>query len=237
MKSKPIFFSLMPLVLLSLAISMPLQVALIYDISIFEINAIMSKLTPLNYVLMGMFFWLAFATYKIDKNLFILLPFINLFVFLNNYVVGSFGEDFNLIQTTLASTLFLVMTMTYYLKDNYKIINDLKNRWWLTSPRQKVRLPLTITSAKEKIKTSSFDISKSGLFALNDPDFELFQLPKDKIVDITIHTDNQTLKMKGRLVRKALSKGHYPEGVGIQFMEEDPSYQKWLTTQDMPEAA
>ena len=237
MKSKPIFFSLMPLVLISLAASMPLQVALIYDISIFEVSAIMSKLTPLNYVLMGLFMWLAFATYKIDKNLFILLPFINLFVFLNNYVVGSFGKDFNLVQTTLASTLFLVMTLTYYHKDNYKIINELKNRWWLTSPRQKLNLPLTITSAKEKIKTSSFDLSKSGLFALNDPDFELFQLPKDKVVEITIHTDDQTLKMKGKLVRKALSKGHYPEGVGIQFMEDDPAYQKWLSTHEMPEAA
>jgi hypothetical protein len=238
MKNKPMFFSVMPLVLTVLAFSMPAQIAIIYDISIFEFEAIMSKLTPLNYLLMGMFLWLSIATYKIDKNLFILLPFINLFVFLNNYVVGSFGEDFSIVQTTLASSLFLALTLSYYLKDNYKIINDIKTRWWLTSPRNKLKIPLTIISSKDKIKTQSFDVSKSGLFAINDPDFELFQIPKDNIVDITIHTEDNTLKMKGKLVRKALSKGHYPEGVGIQFLEEDPDYQNWLSRfESMQEAA
>lgn len=222
------FFTLMPWVLLLITLSMPLQIAFVYDISIFEPQAIFSKLTPLNYLLMGLFTWLGYATYKIDKNLFILLPFINLFVFLNNYVVGSFGEDFNVMQTTLASCFFLALTLMYYVKDHYKVISDLKNRWWLTKPRKKVSLPLTIVGSNELIKTNSFDISETGLFALNDPDFELFQLPKNKVVDITIHCGGKNLKMRGKLVRKALSKGHYPEGVGIQFDEIDPQYKNWI---------
>lgn len=228
MKNKPLFFTLMPWMLALITLSMPLQIAFIYDISLFEIDAIFSKLTPLNYLLMGLFTWLSYATYKIDKNLFILLPFINLFVFLNNYVVGSFGEDFNIMQTTLASCFFLGITLMYYLRDNYKIISDLKNRWWLTKPRQKIGVPLTIVGSNEMIKTKSFDLSETGLFALNDPDFELFQLPKNKVVDITIHCGAQNLKMRGKLVRKALSKGHYPEGVGIQFDEVDPQYKNWM---------
>lgn len=233
MKSKPMFFSLMPLVLMAIALSMPLQVAMIYDISVFEVSAIFSKLTPLNYVLMGLFLWLSIATYKIDKNLFILLPFINLFVFLNNYVVGSFGEDFNIIQTTLASCIFLGLTLSYYFKENYQIISDLKNRWWLTKPRKKMKLPITIISSNDLIKTQSFDLSESGLFAINDPDFELFQLPKNKIVDITIHIEEKSLKMRGKLVRKALSRGNYPEGVGIQFIDEDETFKDWIGDQKM----
>lgn len=230
MKSKPLFFTLMPWMLVFIALSMPLQIAFIYDISLLEFGAIFSKLTPLNYLLMGLFTWLSYATYKIDKNLFILLPFINLFVFLNNYVVGSFSEDFNIIQTTLASCFFLGVTLMYYLRDNYKVISDLKNRWWLTKPRAKINVPLTIVGSNEMIKTKSFDLSESGLFAINDPDFELFQLPKNKVVDITIHCGAQNLKMRGKLVRKALSKGHYPEGVGIQFDEIDPQYKNWMQT-------
>lgn len=228
MNKKPLFFSLMPWILAMITLSMPLQISFIYGISPFDIKAIFSKLTPLNYVLMGLFTWLSFATYKIDKNLFILLPFINLFVFLNNYVVGSFGEDFNIIQTTLASCFFLGMTLMYYLRDNYKIISDLKNRWWLTKPRKQIDVPLTIVGSNELIKTKSFDLSETGLFALNDPDFELFQLPKNKVVDITIHCGGNNLKMRGKLVRKALRKGHYPEGVGIQFDEVDPQFKDWM---------
>ena len=156
MNKKPLFFSLMPWILAMITLSMPLQISFIYGISPFDIKAIFSKLTPLNYVLMGLFTWLSYATYKIDKNLFILLPFINLFVFLNNYVVGSFGEDFNIIQTTLASCFFLGMTLMYYLRDNYKIISDLKNRWWLTKPRKQIDVPLTIVGSNELIKTKSY---------------------------------------------------------------------------------
>lgn len=233
MKTKPLFFTIMPLVFAALALALPLQIAFVYNLSVFDFEAIFSKLTPLNLMLMALFGWVSYATYHYNKNLFIALPFINFAVFLNNYFVGSYGADFSIFETTIASSAFLGLSLSFYGKSVYQIINDTKARWWLTKPRREVALSVTIYTPSETIKTKTFDVSESGMFAINDTNLELFQTPKDQEVDLNIHANNQVFKCKGKIVRKALRKGKYPEGVGIHFSEIDQDLNLWLENEEL----
>ena len=231
MKTKPMFFNVMPFVFIVLAIALPLQIAMIYRLSPFDFEAIFSKLTPINLLLMLLFGWVAYATKTFDRNIFIALPFINLVVFVNNYIVGSFGSDFSIFETTLASSAFLALSLSFYGRKVYNVINDSSSRWWLTKPRLQVSYPLTIYTTNETIKTKSFDMSESGLFAIGDNNLELFQTSKDQEIDLSIHLDDQVFKFRGKIVRKALSKGKYPEGVGIHFSEVDKQFNSWFQQQ------
>lgn len=231
MKTKPMFFTVMPLVFAALAIALPMQIAIIYNLSPFDFEAIFSKLTPVNLLLMVLFGWVAWGTKNYNRNIFIALPFINLMVFVNNYIVGSFGSDFSIFQTTLASSAFLALSLSFYGQGIYKVINNASERWWMTRPRRKLSVPLTIYTCNETIRTKSFDVSESGLFAVNDNNLELFQTSKDQEIDLNIHVEDQIFKCRGKIVRKALPKGKYPEGVGIHFSNVDQQLNSWLQEQ------
>lgn len=231
MKSKPLFFTVMPWVFGILALSLPLQIALMYRLGPLDFEAVFSKLTPLNLVLMAMFAYSAWAIRNFDRNIFLALPFINLAVFVNNYIVGHFGEDFNILETTLASSAFLALSLSFYKSSVYKAINEKSARWWLTKPRRNLSLPLTIHTQKDTIRTKSFDLSETGIFAVNDQNLELFQTPQDQEVDLSIHADEKIFRCRGKIVRKALPKGKYPEGVGIHFSQIDANLDEWLQAQ------
>ena len=231
MKTKPMFFNIMPAVFLMLALAMPIQIALIYRINILDFVGIFSKLTPLNIMLMMTFGWVAYATHSFDKKLFLLLPILNLIVFANNYFVGAFGQDFSILETTISSTAFLVLSMTFYSKSIYRVFNEKNFRWWQSVPRKKLAVPLTIYTNSNTIKTKSFDVSETGIFAVSDSDLDLFKASKDQELELCIHLSDQVLQCKGRIVRKALSRGTYPEGVGIQFSKVDGDLPGWLQSQ------
>ncbi|MCO4752878.1 MAG: PilZ domain-containing protein [Bacteriovoracaceae bacterium] len=231
MKTKPLFFTVMPAIFLMLALALPVQIALIYQINIFDLTGIFSKLTPLNICLMGMFAWVSFATFKYDKSLFVLLPFVNLAVFVNNYVVGSFGEDFSIFETTVGSTAFLALSVSFYSKSIYRVFNEQNYRWWLSVPRKKLSVPLTIHTSANTIKTKSFDVSETGIFAITDNEFGLFKTAKNQEIELSIHLNDKILQCKGKIVRKSLQKGAYPEGVGIQFSQVDGQLPIWLESQ------
>src|SRR5690554_176803 len=138
MRAKPIFFIIMPYVFVAMALAMPLQISLVYGIWPWELSAVLTKLTPLNMALMAMFVWAAWAVKNFDQKLFIALPFINLAVFANNYIVGAYGEDFHLWQTALASAAFLTLSLSFYGKNVYQLISNRSSRWWLTAPRKRL---------------------------------------------------------------------------------------------------
>ena len=231
MKTKPMFFTLMPAVFLVLAIAMPLQISLIYKISPLDFVGIFSKLTPLNILLMATFGWVAYATHSFDKRLFVLLPLLNLAVFANNYFVGAFGQDFSILETSLSSTAFLALSMSFYSKSIYRVFNEKNFRWWQSVPRKKLAVPLTIYTNANTIKTKSFDVSETGIFAVSDSDLDLFKASKEQELELCIHLNDQVLQCKGKIVRKAMSKGTYPEGVGIQFSKVDGDLPGWLQSQ------
>lgn len=231
MRTKPIFFTVMPMIFAGLAIALPLQIAILYGLSPLDFEAIFSKLTPINIGLIGLFGYAAYATRKLSRHLFVALPFINLVVFINNYIVGSLGADFSIFETTLASSAFFALSLTFYNQTIYKIINEPGARWWQSRPRKELSVPITIHTTTDIIQTKSFDISESGVFAIGDGGLELFQAAKGQEIDLSFHLEGQVLKCRGTIVRKALPKGRYPEGVGIHFSQTDCNFDTWVKEQ------
>lgn len=216
MHNKPKFVLVVANIFIALAISFPVQIMLVYKHGPLDIIPIFTKLTPLNYILMGLFCFTAYLTYTMNKLIFILLPFLNFFVFMNNFIVAEYGQDFTHAQTIVASTAFLMLTLSFYQKDIYNVYNDMKFRWWLTSPRFKKQIPIRVTVDGETYFSKTFDISKTGMFIETDDLYRIFKIENGKEITVRIMKE-RPIDLVAKVVRKSIAKGHYPAGIGIHF--------------------
>jgi hypothetical protein len=226
--TKPKFISIVTFLLCCIVISFPLQIIMAYDYQWTQVSAIFSKLTPLNYLLMTLFLVMAYQTYYTKKSIYYFLPIVTFFVFLNNFIVAEYGNLYGHAQTLLASVAFLLLAISYYQKNIYQVYQDVKFRWWLTSPRFKKQYHVTMSFQNEKYETKTFDISKTGLFVESDELLQLFQIPNQALVNITIHLPDQKVTFEAKVVRKALWQGQYPPGLGLQLLKQQENAQEIL---------
>lgn len=75
MPTKPKFIPLMSILFIALAISFPVQIMVMFRYMPWNILPLVTKLTPLNYLLISLFIYTAYLTYKTNKMVFIMLPF------------------------------------------------------------------------------------------------------------------------------------------------------------------
>lgn len=223
MPTKPKFILLMSALFLALAISFPVQIMFMFGYMPWDIIPIVTKLTPLNYLLIAVFSYTAYLTYKTNKLVFVMLPFLNFFVFINNFIVAEYGQIYTHAQTLVASTAFLLLTLSFYQKDIYNVYNDLKYRWWLTSPRFQKKIPIIINYLDETYNCTTFDISKTGMFIKTDDLYRVFKIENNKNIDLVFKIGKQDIKLTAKVVRKSIAKGNYPAGVGVHFNER-PDY-------------
>lgn len=217
MTKKPLFFTLVPLIFAALALSFPLQIMVGYDLSLSQPWAIVSKLTPLNIALMTSFAHIAYMTFAIKSSIFHFLPIVGLLVMMNNYFVATLSEIYTPTQTTLASLIFVGLISSFYKKEIYRCFHQKNFRWWQTTPRKKISIPLTLYSSDNVIKTRTFDISQTGLFAKNDSEEKILQMLKGEELSVIIHLEDSDLHCRAKVVRKTLGAGRYPSGIGINF--------------------
>jgi hypothetical protein len=190
---------------------------ILFEYNVFNFTEILSKLTPLNYILMTLLLITSYLTYKVNPSVFILIPILNLTVFINNFIVAEYGQIYAHLQTLLISICFLLLTLSFYRTEIYKIYHDIKFRYWLTSPRFNSRLPIEIHYNNTVIKTKSFDISLTGLFIEADLNNKIFKLDSKKNIDIIIHDNKKQIKLNVFITRKCMSRGHYPAGIGVKL--------------------
>lgn len=220
MKSKPFFFSFMSALFLMLAIAMPIQIVLIYQYSFSDVSAILNKLTTLNWVLMGLFVALSALTYKVNQNVIYLLPVTTLLVTVNNWSVSKYGQNFNLEQTAFATICFLAINLTFYREKVFKCLTLPQFRWWNSDPRTQAAIPIEIKSGLNTIGTFSFDISQTGMFIEEDTLLKLSRLKVGDTIDLSIKLDGKIINKSAKIVRRSNAQGHYPSGIGVQFLGE-----------------
>lgn len=208
---------------------MPLQIMLIYGYGLFDFIPIFTKLTGLNILLMITFLVAAYLTINMNKNIYLLIPIINVLVLGNNYFVARYSEVFGSIECVFASMIFIAISLTYYQHSIVDIFNDISARWWLSSPRQKLELPITIKINERSLTTKTYNLSETGLFMLNDELFEVFKIHKNTEVDMTIHFDSKDIQLAGIVARRSLSRGGYPDGIGIKLIPDERYQQGYLT--------
>lgn len=216
MKEKPLFLTFMSAYLLISALMFPIQICYLFDLSIFDITLVLSKLTPLNLISMLFLAITGIFTLKLNKHLFVVLPILNIAICLNNYVVAEYGQMYSHLQTGLSSLFFLTISLGFYRKDIRKVIEDKKFRYWMTPKREMKQIPIEIECNGRRIKSHTYDISKTGLFIIDKGFGDVFNLPYDALLTIRINLKRPVL-LRASVARKTLAKGTYPQGIGIKF--------------------
>lgn len=218
MRSKPLFFNIMAILLFALALSFPMQIYFLYGHAILEFEAVASKLTLVNYLCMFVLIAMSFFTYRTSRAILYLIPVGLTLVIYNNYVVSLYGDDFSFVQTTIASVLFGIICFFYLQPEILKCITNPKHRWWAAKPRFLKSVPIKIFHNGNIIKSATFDISETGIFVREDIDFLINTVKVGEIVKIHLNLNDNEIALEAKLIRKSVSnRGVYPAGAGFQF--------------------
>lgn len=234
---RPKQFYLASMVLLMLAISFPVQVMVLYGHHWSETHAIFSKITWLNWLVIGSFFVGAFFYFQASRYIVYLAPVILGLVAFNNYIVGAFAADYSFMQTTLATLSVGFVFAPLALPSSQVVLKDPKRRWWRRSKRHSKRVAATLNPyVGEMLHVQTFDISQSGAFICLDENQT--ELPKvGDTVRISFNVNSmKKIRCEAVVVRIAEPSGHYPRGMGLRFTQMDRSFQtsfdKFLNSND-----
>lgn len=230
MKSKPMIFNILGLFFLGVALSLPLQVGFLYENDLTTMkdwHSIIIKLTPLNYLIMGLCLVNSYFAFTVKPFLKYTVLISVILVSLNNYIVGSWGMDFAPLTTWFATLFFAAISYSFSFFHGSEAIDHPDQQWWKVAPRYNKTFPVWIEwNGKKKVLTTTHDISKTGAFVstINDHTQALVHdLPIGEKVRLSIGTNNGELRLEGVVVRKeAKNRGQYPQGLGIKFNPMNP---------------
>ena len=217
MRSKPFFFNIMALLLLALGFSFPLQIYLLSTQTANEFQDLPSNLTLINYLCMIVFIAMSFFTYTTNRAALFFIPVGLGLVVYNNYMISSYGNDFSFVQATMASIVFGTISFFYLQPKILKCLTDPKYRWWAAKPRFLKSIPIKIFHNGEIIRTSTFDISETGIFVKQDSGLLVNTVKIGEVVSVHLGLGEHEVAIKAKLIRKSIPQGVYPAGAGFQF--------------------
>ncbi len=233
---KPKQFYLAPLFMLAIALSFPIQVMVLYGHHWSEAGAIFSKMTVVNWSVCVAFVLGAYLYFHASRGILYFAPVLLALVAFNNYIVGQFGGDFNLQQTTLATLLSCGLFVPLALPSSQVLLRDPKRRWWRRSHRVNKRVAATLNPyVGNMVQGQTFDVSKTGAFiCLNDLD----NIPKiGDTVRVSLNVNSmKKIRCEAIVVRVCEPQGRYPQGMGIRFKDmsrnNEKSFHKFLSSGD-----
>lgn len=247
MRTKPKHLNLLAAVILAAALSLPLQIMLLYGHPPTEVTAIAAKLTPLNWLILLFCPVVSYLVYRASPLLVAAAPALAGLVVYNNYFVGQVGTDYSPVLTGTASVAFCCALGAIFTSDVRKIIMNPKLRWWLIPERKTLEIPVRLRvlngrykSGREEFYTITFDISESGLFipfgrergnardlrpltlVSSDPRSETFSMRNLGVGTqcyICLNLGELAfIHCRAEVVRVAPVAGRYPAGVGLRFL-------------------
>ena len=222
MKKKPKLLILIALVIAVSTLSIPLQIALIYEHSVREVMQVLNKITLLNWFVIFTGLACSISIFQVSSRARVLTPIALAIVGLNNWIVAAYGIDFAPSQAHVATAGFALLCAPLFAFPKFRwILAHPKQRWWLTPPRKQMSLPLTIGGLRlPSVRATTFDLSETGAF-VPLPEFPAGsrQLNPGDGVTITLHLGSyRQLRCEGRVVRLSKESTTHPEGLGITFL-------------------
>lgn len=215
MRKRPLALFLFSLSMMSIAMSLPIQVVYLQG---FE--SMFQMLTWLNIFIIFICAITAVAAYNLHKSFLYLLPVAVTTIIFNNWWVGHVGFNFDLSQTSIASLGFLLLCTLLLEKKTYKVLCNPKLKWWNNPIRSKIEIPMTLSPLLRgpDLQKNSFDISESGFFLQGLEMEELERLKVGEKFCVCFYF-RKILKIRceAKIVRKSAGKGNYPAGIGLQF--------------------
>lgn len=166
MNQKPIYFNLLSILLIGVAGSFPLQIIWFFDYQVADLDMVLGHLTVLNWAVVILCCMTALLIWQVNK---LMIPFGFLLlatVFFNNYMVGKYNLQFDLLTTSAASVLFGVPLLFVFQKKYLKIIMNPGLRWWRTSKRTDLYLKGRLAfedDFKTSLQVSTINISETGV--------------------------------------------------------------------------
>lgn len=237
MRTRPRELTLLGVLLLLVAISMPLQILFVFGGSPFDFSSIAAKLAPLNWAVIFLSSVLAYLVFRASPLLLGVVPFFLGAVAWNNWLVASLGGEgeglFPLLSTAGA---FLMMGLLAF-PNPRRVLANPRLRWWLTPPRRRVELEARVcpTLGGELI-ARTFDLSEGGAFiALRDSFWASLREGSGRNLSVGTYCSvrlslNQVsaFSCMAQVVRRGEPAGAYPEGIGIRFISMTPREKKTL---------
>jgi hypothetical protein len=222
MRRRPFLLFLTSFALIAVAISLPVQIMLIYGHGLDELDEVFAKLTMFNWVVMIGCLACAVLIAEASPLCFKAIPALTVLVALNNLIVGYYAVDYAPWMTVAGSLAFALFNLPLFDAQVRELMKYPERRWWMRAERHRRNVPVVITGAlrgRSPVRTETFDLSDSGLFLpLEGSHFEV----DDRIsVRMTFGTFSQ-IRCEGRVVRRAEGpRGEYPSGIGVQFTDMD----------------
>lgn len=237
MKKRPFLFNLYSLFFLSVAISFPIQIMSLYGHGMAESSMIITKMTYLNWGVVGVCLANAALSYYGHWLLKLSLPLSFFVVALNNFFVSKLSSDYSPLITTVATLAFGLMSSYLFFTKAKSILDNQETRWWLAPKRIKRTLPVWIQGPLgSPLLSKTFDISKSGAF-LSAPSLATIRkdltnpLNEGDQISLTLGLSGQNeFSCEAEVVRLCEPNGNYPGGIGIRFKDMSIN-NKWILDQ------
>ncbi len=216
MKQRPWPLLMYSIILLLVAASLPIQVAIDYELPISQIFRSFKYLTHLNVIMMALLLAASAAAQMASKSLLALAPIAAISVALNNLWVGYVELNFTGLEAWLATALFMGFSAILLERRTAAVIIDKKMQWWKTPARLPIEKQIVLMPwIGERVAATTLDLSESGVFVrcseasnLNVGDRMQMRMKLEGHLDV---------RCTARLVRKATSKAGQPVGFGIRF--------------------
>lgn len=230
MKSKAMEFKILPLILLMVALSFPLQAALLFGHTPSEVSAILQKLTLLNWSVIALSLLSAAALFRASKSTAILVPLTIAAVVCNNLVVGLYNTHFDLLTTSFASVGFALLFTPLAREPVRKALANPQYRWWRSSKRQRKHIDAILNPIKgATLCASTFDLSETGAFIAVPDAEDLSMLSEGQLLRLNLSLNSvRHIRCDAVIVRASLPNGSYPAGYGIRFVDLDSKQKRRL---------
>lgn len=231
MRRRPKLLLLIALGFLGIVISFPIQVSLLYGHGFAEVTTALSKISLLNYLVAFALMANIPLILRASQWLWASLPMTILLVTWNNWVVAATGQDFSMATTWLATGSFVALACFVFLPPVWSLLREPQKRWWLQAPRKEVSLPMVLEPVRgTSIQTQTFDLSRTGAFVPFEAlDKQSHPVRLGDVITVKFNLGSLSrISCHARVVRKAVSTGHYPAGIGLQFMEMKRGHERLL---------
>ena len=224
---RPKQFYFVAAAMFAVALSFPVQVMFLYGHHWSETSAIFSKITSINWLVIGSLIFGAYLYFHASRYILYVAPIILALVAFNNYLVGAFAGDFSLIQTSMGTAGIGALFFPLALPSSRVVLKDPKRRWWRRSKRINKRLAATVNPyVGGMVHGHTFDVSKSGAFVcLEDDNNELPKIGDTVRISFNVNSMKK-IRCEAVVVRIAEPQGRYPKGMGIRFTSTDKSFDK-----------
>lgn len=221
MRAKPRRLDALALFLLGITVAMPLQIMIMYGNMPIEIGAILAKLAPLNWLILGLAPLTAWFIHRASPFVIVTGPILTLLVIRNNWLVAEIGNDYSPWFVGISTGAFVLAMASLTTRETRDLLLNPGHRWWLTPRRKRTVVPVHVVVpgvGEYSFDSETFDISESGAFITF---MRKIAIGTDCSVSIELDRVNKDLgqiKCRAEIVRATEAYGQYPSGIGVRFI-------------------